>query len=293
MECNIVIEREGYVIDPITTNLMKGRWNEKVSPHKHPVFHLIYILEGNGRVTIDATTTKAEPGMLFIIRPNQVHGFLFGEEQPMTNFECTFRLLNRQGEAVEADIARSLGSEERDVVSEHLAGKPFQVPTGWEGLLSEGFLRIIEGNEHPAERPFCSFLIGALLAKVLNVIGSASRIDSADVPVDQKIAAVKQFMLLHRHRAVSLKEMAESIHVTPNHLCKIFKKHTGDTPQGHFAKLRMREAARLLSYTDLPIYVIAEKLGYDDPSYFGKAFRSIHDLSPQAYRRNKLFQERG
>lgn len=289
MECIIEVNRGLYRIDPITTNLMVGRWNEKVYIHKHDVFHFIYILDGNGRFTIDATTTIGEPGMLFIIRPNQMHGFLYGEERPLSNLECTFRLLDQQGKAVDVDILRNFHSENRGIALEKpLLGSSIQVPAEWNAYLIDGFMRIIEHNDQPAMRITTSFLIGALLAKVVKMSHVSSN-ELSEVTVDQKIATVKQFMLVHRNRSLGLKELAECIHVTPNHLCKIFKKHTGDSPLGYFAKQRMREAARLLGYTDLPIYIIAEKMGFSDPSYFGKSFRSIYGLSPQAYRYRKLY----
>jgi AraC-like DNA-binding protein len=49
---------------------------------------------------------------------------------------------------------------------------------------------------------------------------------------------------------------------------------------------RIREAARLLQDTDLPLKVVAERCGFADANYFGKAFRQHTGVSPGAFRRS-------
>jgi AraC-like DNA-binding protein len=46
----------------------------------------------------------------------------------------------------------------------------------------------------------------------------------------------------------------------------------------------MLEAARLLRFTDLTAQEIAQRVGYDDPLYFSRAFKRRYGESPSAYR---------
>jgi AraC-like DNA-binding protein len=46
----------------------------------------------------------------------------------------------------------------------------------------------------------------------------------------------------------------------------------------------MREARRLLATTDLRIAEVAERLGYDEPTHFTRAFRRSSGISPQRFR---------
>ena len=51
-----------------------------------------------------------------------------------------------------------------------------------------------------------------------------------------------------------------------------------------FIRLKMQRACFLLDTTDMPIKAIAADLGFEDPLYFSRSFRRIHDLSPVQYR---------
>ena len=57
--------------------------------------------------------------------------------------------------------------------------------------------------------------------------------------------------------------------------------------RSHFQKLLRKYMSRvqLLTETDLPIQVIAEQIGYEDPLNFSKAFKKVYEQSPTAYRK--------
>jgi transcriptional regulator GlxA family with amidase domain len=49
--------------------------------------------------------------------------------------------------------------------------------------------------------------------------------------------------------------------------------------------VRIREAQRLLRETELSITEIAERVGFDNYSHFGKMFKRITSVAPRDYRR--------
>lgn len=285
MEFGLTIGGTHYTIDHITTNLMKNRLNNHVPLHKHPVFHFIYILEGRGVITVGSTTTAAKPGMLYVINPNEPHRFLFGDGVPLSNLESTFRLLDASGEAVEADFYEMADSGGLPYFPEALRTRPIVVPPRLKPLLTEGFERILELYGSPLMRKSYSFMVADLMTRVETVVRHAVRTDNTHDSVGEMIESIKHFLTINRNRPVTLRETAEFAHVTPNYLCRLFKERTGETPMGYLQSLRMREAGNLLSLTDLPVYTIAEKLGYEEPSYFARVFRSTYGESPQQYRR--------
>ena len=52
----------------------------------------------------------------------------------------------------------------------------------------------------------------------------------------------------------------------------------------YLTRLRMRDARRLLTTTNLPVADIAEQVGYQSDLSFVKAFKKIHDVTPRGYR---------
>jgi two-component system, response regulator YesN len=59
----------------------------------------------------------------------------------------------------------------------------------------------------------------------------------------------------------------------------------GETPIQYLINLRMDEARRLMvADSDLDIKQIGEIVGYADPHYFSRIFKSVHGMTPTEYR---------
>lgn len=265
---------------------MKSRYNVHGPLHAHPVFHIMYILEGKGRFTVGSTTTEALPGMLYIINPNEPHRFIFGLDEPLTNLESTFQLLDAAGNAAEVhffDFARAAGP-----THPLNTNRPLVVPARLRPLLTEGFDRILELYDAPLLRSHFGLMVAELLSRVETVVESYLQTERPLQGEASVIASIKQYLHTHRGRPITLKEIADFAHLTPNYLCRLFKAHTGESPFSHLQGIRMREAEQLLALTDLPVYAIAERLGYEEPSYFARVFRSVYGIAPAAYRMRLL-----
>jgi transcriptional regulator GlxA family with amidase domain len=81
-----------------------------------------------------------------------------------------------------------------------------------------------------------------------------------------------------------IQELASRCQISHNQLTRILKQQTGETPAIWLRRLRTDRAKELLSYSDLPIKVIAAEVGYPDLQHFNKAMRQRFQLSPRALR---------
>lgn len=63
-----------------------------------------------------------------------------------------------------------------------------------------------------------------------------------------------------------------------------FTKAAGMTPLDYVHALRLEEAKQMLETTDLPIDAVANEVGYEDASFFGRLFRRETSLTPGHYR---------
>jgi AraC family transcriptional regulator, transcriptional activator of pobA len=86
-------------------------------------------------------------------------------------------------------------------------------------------------------------------------------------------------------RAISLRDIAAAVGLTPGHLTTVVGRKTGRTVQQWITERRMAEARRLLGETDLTVEAIAARVGYRDVSYFIKRFRRDHGAPPLEWRR--------
>ena len=88
-----------------------------------------------------------------------------------------------------------------------------------------------------------------------------------------------------RHsEALSLRDVARELAMTPGHLTTIVRRRTGRTVQEWITERRMAEARDLLSDSELPISEVARLVGMPDPGYFSRVFRRMHGTSPRQWR---------
>ncbi len=65
-----------------------------------------------------------------------------------------------------------------------------------------------------------------------------------------------------------------------------FKQYTGSNFVNYLKDIRMREAKKLLTETELKIIEISQTVGYDNEKHFMKLFKNTYGVSPTEYRKN-------
>lgn len=83
----------------------------------------------------------------------------------------------------------------------------------------------------------------------------------------------------------SISDYASMCSMSKYHFIHKFKEEIGISPLKYKNNILMDKAAFLLDNTDLSIYEIANKLGFEDPLYFSKKFKLYCGLSPTQFRK--------
>jgi two-component system response regulator YesN len=86
-------------------------------------------------------------------------------------------------------------------------------------------------------------------------------------------------------QGITLEEIASKISVTPEYLSAQFHRQTGVNFSAYIKDYRIRKAKELLLGTDLKLYAVAEKVGYQDAKYFCRVFKESTGRSPSDYRK--------
>ncbi|MBE5991627.1 MAG: AraC family transcriptional regulator [Paenibacillaceae bacterium] len=87
------------------------------------------------------------------------------------------------------------------------------------------------------------------------------------------------------YKDIKMKELADELNVSLNHLISVFRKETGITPNSYLQKSRMKQASILLSSTDMTMQEISSSVGISDANYFIKVFRKYYEETPTNYRK--------
>ncbi|CAM3420927.1 response regulator [Paenibacillus lupini] len=85
---------------------------------------------------------------------------------------------------------------------------------------------------------------------------------------------------------LSIKQVAECIHLNPSYLSTLFKKETGETFTGYVTRLKLQKAQVLLRNTDMKISEICQTVGFDDSTYFSSVFKKHFQVSPSEFRQH-------
>ena len=83
----------------------------------------------------------------------------------------------------------------------------------------------------------------------------------------------------------SVSELARGVRLSPAHLQRLFKQETGVHISDLLVESRLRNAAHLLSTTEMEVKEIAYLAGYQHHSSFVRAFQRRFRQSPKQYRR--------
>lgn len=113
--------------------------------------------------------------------------------------------------------------------------------------------------------------------------------ESASENETSTVFLIKDYIRTHyADSSLSVKEIADHVHLSTSYLCTYFKNETGSTLNQYLAEYRMNKAKKLLSDPRNRISEISSMVGYADGNYFGKSFKKNVGMSPSEYREKTL-----
>lgn len=102
----------------------------------------------------------------------------------------------------------------------------------------------------------------------------------------QMIQQMKEYIADNYQKGITLSEMARDFNISISYLSSLFHEETGESFSEYLNLLRLNKAKELLKSTDIKIYQIADRLGFNDAYYFSSWFKKQVGASPTTYRDN-------
>lgn len=275
--------------DSITADQFKRYYanNPHLQPvHKHSFYHLLYFTEGAGEHIIDFMNFPVRPGMIYFMKPGQMHkwGFDGPVDGYVVNFSPTFF------EHVGLD-SRVIGgfsffrSEVKDQVLQLSDKTRKEAEVLFKSMVEEHFDR----------KPLAALRIAALLLQLFIAVQRDNFPVTEQEAVSYNATLLRNFRdLIDTHFAGMRlpKDYAAMLYITPNHLNALCKDLLG-VPAGQLIRDRIvLEAKRLLANFELPIGEIARELNFPDSSYFVKFFKKYTGTTPEIFRKRNLYENR-
>lgn len=138
-------------------------------------------------------------------------------------------------------------------------------------------------------KPFSKVDVEAMLTKVKSKLEQEEKRRQISDLVQQSESSSLALLIQERltEQNLSLKTLAQDLGFSPSHLSVVLKKELGMPFQDYLIQERMKKAKLLLLTTDLKIYEIAERVGFDDMNYFSQRFKQIVGVSPRQFKKGE------
>lgn len=108
----------------------------------------------------------------------------------------------------------------------------------------------------------------------------AQRLDGAEAMRRQKTRLALAYIEAHYAEPIALQTLAAICRMSPSGFSHAFKEEFGAPYSDYLLRYRLARARERLAGTMAPVKEIALSVGFNDPSYFGRAFRERYGLSP-------------
>ena len=249
--------------------------------HSHNFYEFLYVQEGVGLHYADNRSNLFMPGDLIFIPPGAGHSYrgktnintlniiflpeALGEDMSKVLDMLNTRSFNKSGNSSVLHISMPLKHKEKieSLINELIAERKYK-PVNWKLrsklLLSEIIILINRElfaflSERPYDNPY--------MKNILEIIATIEKDCAKDITV---------------------KEIAASFGISPEHFSRKFKEITGFTPIEYMRRRRFAKALELL-HTNKSVSEIAEETGFHQVNYFSREFKKLFNMTPTEFQK--------
>ena len=251
-----------------------------VGAHWHDYYELGYVLDGEADHVVNGVRGCLRPGTAFVLSPVDFHEVTVpaGRSLRCVNavLEPAFVEDVLESVAPAADerlpwTGCDLGADRDDV--RRMCAEASRRPVGW-AVVVEAALRM-------------------LLVEMARIAGAGTGGTGATGPgapgvpggASPALRDAVRFVERHFREPLTLARVAAVAHLSPQWFSEQFRAATGRSFQGYLKNRRLQFARALLDATDLSVTDVCHASGFNDPSYFGRAYRARYGQAPSAQRR--------
>ena len=236
-------------------------------PFGYPVFQWIQTQSGGGILELESGTYPVPEGHGFLLYPGDRHSY-----HPLDD-EWHVNWITINGYHIE-NMLQYIGLKKSGVfaISEPL-------------VLASHIRKAVHLLKNPTDTTGLSGSVAAyqLLMDLFKYVWNDEKEDHS--LYSKRLKAVFEQIDRELDTALSIDRLAETVGVTPQYFCEIFKTVTNQRPTEYINQRRIDRAKEIIIREPLKkISEIAAMVGFDNNSYFSTVFRKQEGLSPNKFR---------
>lgn len=242
--------------------------------HWHEYVEILYLIRGQFSAIVQATEYQLNEGDLIIINSGDLH---------MTRSNtCTYLLLQISASQMRQYLP------DFDTMRFDTIIPCSEQPAPLRALLSE----MNEIRQNPSDS-YQLLFTSRLYEFLYHLCRSYShQIPSASLTGSQRdlqrVTHVMNWVKVHYPEPLSLETAADSLALSKEYFCRLFKKYTGQTFLEYLNDVRTMHLYEDLQNSDETITVLMEKNGLSNYKIFMRTFKKLYGSTPQKMSSNRI-----
>ena len=249
-----------------------------IAVHWHEFYELAFVLSGEGTHILNGTAHPLEYGAIFLLTPTDFHALqpdLHAGTLELYNFIFSDALLTDEVRTLVFGASKNYHVLFSDAERARMRDRFYTI---W--------------SEAQTGAPGHSLMIKAALEQILITLSRQQAIPASEQHPSIHHPAVQKALIYidhHFREPLSLKSLAEQVHLAPNYLSELFQRTTGMPFGAYLQDVRLRFALSVLQSSSVSITETCYISGFSNLSHFTRAFKKKFGYSPRESRR--LFTE--
>lgn len=252
--------------------------------HFHSECQLVYVLSGHGTRIIDAESESFEPGDVTFVGPNIPHVW-YSDINPDSEKAISLALYinpvllcEQFKQIIETEpLQQFFKNSERGIrligdKKTRIQALMLNMQTQTNVSFLSSFMQVLEELLDPAD------LVWLNRPDLLSPYSNLAQ---------TRVQKLMNYLQQNFQDEITLAEAASIAGLEIRSFCRYFKTLTNKTFSAFVNDIRISFASKLLQKTDLPVTQVAHESGYSNISYFNRAFRNTHQMSPKEFRKKE------
>jgi len=111
--------------------------------------------------------------------------------------------------------------------------------------------------------------------------------NSRTVKSESLIEKAEAFINRNYMKELSLDDISRYCNISSYYFSKLFKQETGENYVEYLNRVRIENAKKMLSDSDVSIKEICYSVGFSDPNYFSRAFKKYEGVTPSEFKETR------
>lgn len=264
-------------------------WMKRYPLHWHDEFEMIFIYEGQGIFSVNGFRNLCEKGDLILVPPGSIHSIEQNQNDSAEYFNIIFSLSLLE-ENPESHCFRNYLSQ----LSENDCMKNLFLKT--ESNVCKKLTPLVRDliDHRHEEYSGYEMMIKSRLYEILYILFNENLNDKKSSPQNQRekenalrLKKILSYTKENFSHKLTIQEISKVAALSESRFMAFFKQQTGSSYIQYLNDYRLETASEQLLQTRLTITEIALQNGFENISYFVRAFKQKYNCTPNQYRKDK------